>query len=199
MVVIGRGDIPGVLPLPVVIGLVTMVAGYFLHTCTCLGRHAQAVGSNPEAAELAAVPVPVRIALFNPSADVSDYRAQAYPEVTFIHNDNTAMATREMRRQVVADQLPRRPARVDRAGSAVRLQQQVLGGGKRGFRFGAPSNTSSATPARRPPSGASRSAVSSTQAARPMLIRVPPGPSTASTRVSTMCRVSGVAARATNR
>ena len=57
IVAIGRGDIPGFLPLPVVIGLVMLVAGYFIYTRTFLGRYAQAVGSNPEAAELAGVPV----------------------------------------------------------------------------------------------------------------------------------------------
>lgn len=57
IVAIGRGDIPGFLPLPVVIGLVTLAAGWFIYTRTHLGRYAQAVGSNPEAAELAGVPV----------------------------------------------------------------------------------------------------------------------------------------------
>ncbi|HMO70885.1 MAG TPA: ABC transporter permease [Paracoccaceae bacterium] len=57
IVAIGRGDIPGFLPLPVVIGLVTLAAGWFIYTRTHLGRYAQAIGSNPEAAELSGVPV----------------------------------------------------------------------------------------------------------------------------------------------
>ncbi len=57
IVAIGRGEIPGFLPLPVVIGLVCLVAGYFIYTRTHLGRYAQAIGSNPEAAELTGVPV----------------------------------------------------------------------------------------------------------------------------------------------
>lgn len=57
IVAIGRGQIPGFLPVPVVIGLATMVAGWLIYTRTRLGRYAQAIGSNPEAAELTGVPV----------------------------------------------------------------------------------------------------------------------------------------------
>lgn len=57
IVAIGRGEIPGFLPLPVVIGLVTLAIGWFIYTRTHLGRYAQAIGSNPEAAELTGVPV----------------------------------------------------------------------------------------------------------------------------------------------
>jgi len=57
IVALGRGDIPGFLPLPVLIGLVTLAAGWFVYTRTHLGRYAQAIGSNPEAAALSGVPV----------------------------------------------------------------------------------------------------------------------------------------------
>lgn len=57
IVAIGRGEIPGFLPLPVLIGLLTLAAGWFIYTRTHLGRYAQAIGSNPEAAELTGVPV----------------------------------------------------------------------------------------------------------------------------------------------
>lgn len=57
IVAIGRGSIPGFLPIPVLIGLVTMIVGYYIYTRTHLGRYAIAIGSNPEAAELTGVPV----------------------------------------------------------------------------------------------------------------------------------------------
>ncbi|MFK7995993.1 MAG: ABC transporter permease [Granulosicoccus sp.] len=57
IVAIGRGSIPGFLPVPVVIGLGTLIAGYIIYTRTRLGRYAIAIGSNPEAAELTGVPV----------------------------------------------------------------------------------------------------------------------------------------------
>lgn len=57
IVAIGRGQIPGFLPLPVVIGLATLAAGWVIYTRTRLGRYAIAIGSNPEAAELTGVPV----------------------------------------------------------------------------------------------------------------------------------------------
>ncbi len=57
IVAIGRGAIPGFLPIPVVIGLSTLVLGFFIYTRTRLGRYAIAIGSNPEAAELTGVPV----------------------------------------------------------------------------------------------------------------------------------------------
>lgn len=57
IVAIGRGSIPGFLPLPVVIGIATMILGYFIYTRTHLGRYAIAIGSNTEAAELTGIPV----------------------------------------------------------------------------------------------------------------------------------------------
>lgn len=57
IVAIGRGSIPNFLPIPVVIGLLTLLAGYLIYTRTKLGRYAIAIGSNPEAAELTGVPV----------------------------------------------------------------------------------------------------------------------------------------------
>ncbi|MFK8081158.1 MAG: ABC transporter permease [Granulosicoccus sp.] len=57
IVAIGRGAIPGFLPIPVLIGLTTLIAGYIIYTRTRLGRYAIAIGSNPEAAELTGVPV----------------------------------------------------------------------------------------------------------------------------------------------
>lgn len=57
IVAIGRGEIPGFLPIPLLIGLTTMVGGYIVYTRTRLGRYATAIGSNPEAAELTGIPV----------------------------------------------------------------------------------------------------------------------------------------------
>lgn len=57
IVAIGRGEIPGFLPIPLLIGLACMVAGYGIYTRTRLGRYATAIGSNPEAAELTGIPV----------------------------------------------------------------------------------------------------------------------------------------------
>ncbi|MEM1266582.1 MAG: ABC transporter permease [Pseudomonadota bacterium] len=54
---IGRGQIPGFVPIPVVIGAATMVAGYLLLTRTHFGRYTVAIGSNPEAAELTGIAV----------------------------------------------------------------------------------------------------------------------------------------------
>jgi len=54
---IGRGQIPGFVPIPVVIGVATMIAGYFLLTRTYFGRYTIAIGSNPEAAELTGISV----------------------------------------------------------------------------------------------------------------------------------------------
>ena len=47
----------GILPTPMVIGLVTMVAGYFLLRNTHFGRYTIAIGSNPEASEMTGVSV----------------------------------------------------------------------------------------------------------------------------------------------
>jgi len=54
---IGRGQIPGFVPIPVLIGIATMIAGYLLLTRTYFGRYTIAIGSNPEAAELTGISV----------------------------------------------------------------------------------------------------------------------------------------------
>lgn len=53
----GRGQIPGFVPIPVLIGLATMIAGYVLLKRTYFGRYTVAIGSNPEAAELTGISV----------------------------------------------------------------------------------------------------------------------------------------------
>ncbi|MEO0831023.1 MAG: ABC transporter permease, partial [Pseudomonadota bacterium] len=54
---IGRGQIPGFIPIPVIIGIATMIAGYFVLKQTHFGRYTVAIGSNPEAAELTGIAV----------------------------------------------------------------------------------------------------------------------------------------------
>ena len=54
---IGRGQMFGILPTPVVIGLITMIAGYFTLYHTHFGRYTIAIGSNPEASEMTGVSV----------------------------------------------------------------------------------------------------------------------------------------------
>ncbi|MEM6886924.1 MAG: ABC transporter permease [Pseudomonadota bacterium] len=54
---IGRGQIPGFIPIPVVIGMATMIVGYFMLTRSYFGRYTIAIGSNPEAAELTGISV----------------------------------------------------------------------------------------------------------------------------------------------
>ena len=54
---IGRGRLPGFLPIPVLIGIATFVAGFFLLKRTYFGRYAVAIGSNPEAAAMTGVAV----------------------------------------------------------------------------------------------------------------------------------------------
>ncbi|WP_298839595.1 ABC transporter permease [uncultured Roseobacter sp.] len=54
---IGRGQIPGFIPIPVIIGIATMVAGYFILTRTFFGRYTIAIGSSPESAELTGISV----------------------------------------------------------------------------------------------------------------------------------------------
>lgn len=54
---IGRGQIPGFVPIPVLIGMATMIAGYILLTRSYFGRYSIAIGSNPEAAELTGISV----------------------------------------------------------------------------------------------------------------------------------------------
>lgn len=54
---IGRGKIPGFLPVPVLIGIATMIGGYYVLRNTHFGRYTIAIGSNPEAAELTGIAV----------------------------------------------------------------------------------------------------------------------------------------------
>jgi len=54
---IGRGQIPGFVPIPVLIGTATMIGGYVLLTRSYFGRYTIAIGSNPEAAELTGISV----------------------------------------------------------------------------------------------------------------------------------------------
>ncbi|KXF92406.1 ABC transporter permease [Phaeobacter inhibens] len=54
---IGRGKIPGFVPIPVVIGIATMIAGYWLLKKTYFGRYTVAIGSSPEAAEMTGIAV----------------------------------------------------------------------------------------------------------------------------------------------
>ncbi|WP_299149593.1 ABC transporter permease [uncultured Tateyamaria sp.] len=54
---IGRGQIPGFVPVPVLIGIATMIAGYVLLRRTYFGRYTIAIGSNPEAADLTGIGV----------------------------------------------------------------------------------------------------------------------------------------------
>lgn len=54
---IGRGQIPGFIPIPVVLGLLTMAIGYVVLTRTYFGRYTIAIGSNPEASEMTGVAV----------------------------------------------------------------------------------------------------------------------------------------------
>lgn len=54
---IGRGRLNGFLPIPVLIGLATMIAGYFILRRTHLGRYSVAIGSDPQAAELTGIAV----------------------------------------------------------------------------------------------------------------------------------------------
>lgn len=53
----GRGSTPFFIPTPAVIGILTMVAGYFILRRTYFGRYTIAIGSNPEAAELTGIGV----------------------------------------------------------------------------------------------------------------------------------------------
>ncbi|MEL6806623.1 MAG: ABC transporter permease [Pseudomonadota bacterium] len=54
---IGRGQTPFFIPTPAVIGMLTMVAGYFLLKRTHFGRYTVAIGSSPESAELTGIGV----------------------------------------------------------------------------------------------------------------------------------------------
>ena len=54
---IGRGQMFYILPTPVVIGLLTLIGGYFLLKYTHFGRYTIAIGSNPEASAMTGVSV----------------------------------------------------------------------------------------------------------------------------------------------
>ena len=54
---IGRGQIPGFIPVPVVIGLLTMALGYWALTRTHFGRYTISIGSSPEASEMTGIAV----------------------------------------------------------------------------------------------------------------------------------------------
>ncbi|MFK8034403.1 MAG: ABC transporter permease [Hyphomicrobiales bacterium] len=54
---IGRGQALQILPTPVVIGLITIVLGYFLLKSTHFGRYTISIGSNPEASEMTGIAV----------------------------------------------------------------------------------------------------------------------------------------------
>lgn len=53
----GRGQVPGFIPIPVLIGMATMIAGFLMLRKTHFGRYTIAIGSNPEAAELTGISV----------------------------------------------------------------------------------------------------------------------------------------------
>ncbi|MEL7113036.1 MAG: ABC transporter permease [Pseudomonadota bacterium] len=53
----GRGQTPFFIPTPAVIGMLTMVAGYFILQRTHFGRYTIAIGSSPESAELTGIGV----------------------------------------------------------------------------------------------------------------------------------------------
>ncbi len=54
---IGRGRIPGFLPIPVLLGIATMVGGYYVLRNTHFGRYTISIGSSPEAAEMTGISV----------------------------------------------------------------------------------------------------------------------------------------------
>ncbi|MBY5935612.1 ABC transporter permease [Tateyamaria omphalii] len=53
----GRGQTPFFIPTPAVIGILTMVAGYYILQRTHFGRYTVAIGSSPESAELTGIGV----------------------------------------------------------------------------------------------------------------------------------------------
>ncbi|MEM8801780.1 MAG: ABC transporter permease [Pseudomonadota bacterium] len=53
----GRGSTPFFIPTPAVIGMLTMVAGYYVLKRTHFGRYTVAIGSSPESAELTGIGV----------------------------------------------------------------------------------------------------------------------------------------------
>ncbi len=54
---IGRGQSLIFLPTPVVIGLITLVAGYYILKTTHFGRYTISIGSNPEASDMTGIDV----------------------------------------------------------------------------------------------------------------------------------------------
>ena len=54
---IGRGQMFYILPTPVVLGLITMIVGYYVLTTTHFGRYTISIGSNPEASDMTGVDV----------------------------------------------------------------------------------------------------------------------------------------------
>ncbi|MEM6660541.1 MAG: ABC transporter permease [Pseudomonadota bacterium] len=54
---IGRGDTPFFIPVPAIIGMLTMVIGYYILKRTYFGRYTIAIGSSPESAELTGIGV----------------------------------------------------------------------------------------------------------------------------------------------
>ncbi len=54
---IGRGQLPGFLSIPVLIGIATFLGGYVLLRRTWFGRYSIAIGSNPEAAQMTGIAV----------------------------------------------------------------------------------------------------------------------------------------------
>ncbi|MEM9577820.1 MAG: ABC transporter permease [Pseudomonadota bacterium] len=54
---IGRGQTPFFIPTPAIMGMLTMVVGYFLLKRTYFGRYTIAIGSSPESAELTGIGV----------------------------------------------------------------------------------------------------------------------------------------------
>ena len=54
---IGRGQTPFFIPTPAVIGILTMVIGYYILQRTYFGRYTIAIGSSPESAELTGIGV----------------------------------------------------------------------------------------------------------------------------------------------
>jgi len=54
---IGRGQALGFLPTPVIIGMITLVAGYFILRSTHFGRYTISIGSNVEASEMTGIAV----------------------------------------------------------------------------------------------------------------------------------------------
>lgn len=54
---VGRGQLNEFIPIPVVIGIASLIIGYIVLTRTWFGRYTIAIGSNPEAAEMTGIAV----------------------------------------------------------------------------------------------------------------------------------------------